>query len=69
MTENDVTQHEWEKLPWLLSRKEVLRVTGLTVHDLRKLVDADLIHRHVPGVPGGKGKYFKSELVKLCRVK
>ncbi len=55
----------WIELPWLLSRKEAMRVTGLSKHALYRLVAEGRLHRHRAGV---KGKFFKVELARLCRV-
>lgn len=52
-------------LPWLLTAKQVRLAFGLTKEDLRKLREAGNLNRHAPGK---KGKYFKSELIVLCRV-
>jgi len=62
---NGMVMETWKDLPWLLSRKEVLRLTGLSRHELRKLVASGVLHRHAVGA---KGRYFKVEIARLCRV-
>jgi DNA-binding transcriptional MerR regulator len=56
---------EFERLPWLLSRKEVLRLTGLSPYELHQYVETGVLHRHVACK---KGRYFRVEIQQLCRI-
>lgn len=56
---------EWKRLPWLLTRKQVKAITGLSDEELSKAVAAKMLNRHAIGT---KGRYFKQEVMRLCRV-
>ena len=64
-TVNGTTGESWATLPWLLTRKEVLAITGLKECDIRKLLASGELHRCKTG---RKGRYFKSELARLLRI-
>lgn len=57
---------EWKRLPWLLTRKQVRQITGLTDEEIDKARSAGLLNRHVAG--GRKGRYFKMEVMRICRI-
>jgi hypothetical protein len=56
---------EWKRLPWLLTRKQVKAITGLSDEEVDKAVRAEILHRHAIGA---KGRYFKQEVMRMCRI-
>ncbi len=52
-------------MPWLLTRKQVIELTGLDKRALARHVQEGLLHRHRLG---RKGRYYKSELMRMVRV-
>jgi hypothetical protein len=53
-----------DELPWLLHRKDVLRLCGLDKRALRRLVAAGALHT----VPiGCRELYYTSEVIRLCK--
>ena len=56
---------EWKRLPWLMTRKQVKAITGLSDKELTKAVKASVLNRHAIGP---KGRYFKHEVMRMCKV-
>ena len=61
-----ITKAEWDKLPWLMSRKVVMNVTGLSDEDLIMMERKGMVHRLKTG--DRNGKFFKTELARLCNI-
>jgi hypothetical protein len=61
-------------MPWLVSRKQVVQVFGLTTRELDKHVRAGLLDRYFPpansgpiGTKSRKGKFYKTQIVALLK--
>lgn len=63
-----MTQIDFNALPWLLSRRQVLEVTGLSPRELSALVVSRPGLRY-QRTARGYGKYFKSEVAAVMKLK
>jgi hypothetical protein len=53
----------WRDLPWLLTRKQVRAITGLSDEEIARLRREGKLHRHATG---RRGRYFKQEIQTIC---
>lgn len=53
------TLEDWNLLPWLLTQKQVLRLTGLSQRALYRAEAEGALRRHRPGKAG---RYFRVEI-------
>lgn len=61
-----ITKAEWDKLPWLMSRKLVRNITGLTDEEIQMMERKGAISRYKTGAR--TGKFFKTQLAKICEI-
>ena len=62
--EKPKTVKDWQNLPWLLSAKQVMDITGIGEQELRVLRETGALHQH----RARRGLYFRVEVARLCKV-
>ena len=53
-----------DDLPWLVTRKQVIQIFGLSAYELAKLEHAGKLTRHCTS---RKGKFFKTQIIALLK--
>jgi hypothetical protein len=59
-----MTAAEFQRLPLLLERAQVMQVTGWSVRTLRRAVAEGIVRRKATGLH--RGKYVRDDVARVC---